>query len=481
MSMKNIDDATQHDALARLAAAKPHTATDRPDDFIAAAIANSDVLAASVKSPKHRVRSLTFAAVAAVCIVSASVAGPGLITASNQPSQMTTDAIRGDISAAAAEATADFPPFSAGGHGWVLSTEIPWGFEVPAYFDYSLAADAESAGSSLHVYQEVPLKNSWTIVNQLRGQLGLQNQKPIRKYFFNHNISLTFPDTLISRNQSNEAMLQVSAIGHSAVEYWKFARVVAGAKLPSESFAKGVVAKFLTGVGLKVASPGTSVDGAYRIEVVDTSKNTNYVARFKGLSTSYPKIYKRETRDLQVRATLLANGQPTAVGVTFTWTHRNGHLNGIRGTLATLKDLGLKQTLSASQVVNRIGQVDGSWIDGLDRDGLIYSSKTTNGMGQKLWDELVACKKVSSKHCNYKMVKYQGKLRPLLPVTATRVEPAMLEAFSMGKALLIPGYYYYDSSGFIGETESLSEKDFKVPPARSAGWDIPSTARITTE
>lgn len=461
MSMKHFDDATQHDALARLAAAKPHIATDRPDDFIAAAIANSGVLAASAKSPKRRVRSLTFAAVAAVCIVSASVAGPGMLTASNQPDQKNRGAA---IATGELQAGFDQTPDS----GYAASVAMVFA-PKPAYFDYSISPSVPYDSSPKHIYREVPLKNHYKIAQQLINFLGLSGQKPMlkRPNLTNQSLQYVF---------GNQKVFTTIFVGRyfstTKISSWHFPPTFGGTSThsvmpPSVAEAKKTAERFLKALGLTVTYSGPGHDGAYLIRVTDTTKHTNAIERGTMGGKEIPPTIapvSDSSLDFSVTANLVANGQPSPVGLKFSWSRRNGKLS-IDGTLATLKDLGLKQTIAPVNAVKRIGQFPPYWWTALDFDRITWSNKTYQAMGQPLWNQLVACKKHRGPKCPYAFAKLRGQDYPVLPVPATRVESATLETiFMKGAQLLIPGYYFYDKTGFIGSAESLSIKDFNAPP-----------------
>jgi hypothetical protein len=429
---KNIEQ-LESETFDRLAAAKPQSAEARSEDFIAAAIEQSDALAARAPRPRRRpTRSLMLASAAGALTVVALTA-----TSSHW---MGTQAGHGPLFKSLRQLNSSASNIQTS----LMSPQNIFRFEPGAGFS--------DAGSTGPVYVEVPVSDPMNVASKLFELVGENIETASKKEYFDGETRYVIDKTPDSMSPSSVALtLYASKVRSSFI--FGVSQGDQAQPLPSSTEAENTVASFMQSIGFRTTSGDVVPDGTYRIEKL-ASRPTN-------MRTDTPGI-NGNADDLEVAATLYANGLPTAVALTFHWSANDGQLATVNGNLATLEMKGTYDTVSEKAAIERISQPfqETAW-SGLKR--IQWSKSTYWAMDESLFLEISDCTGFTlGNHtpapCHYPFGELDGKKMPILTDTATEARPATMEIVSSnGTRWLVPGFDYFDESGYLGAGQSLAD------------------------
>jgi hypothetical protein len=431
--MKENIEQRESDAFDRLVAAKPQTAEHRSDDFIAAAIAQSDSLDAKPTTRRLRTRGLTIASATGALAVIALTATTGQWMASSPGHKPLFTAVPG--------AAASSNP----------STDSVAIYRL-SIFKFEPGPELDASPSSGPVFSEIPAQNIEKLTSGLFDLAGATAGNYSRETHTVGPNTYTEFATIISENPVDQlkagsqryTFLNIGQDAGSTTFSFEANHVDATRSIKSFADAESAVADFIEGVGLTSTTADSVPDGTYKL----------------GIDPSWSP----GDSDIRISATLFANQQPTSVHMTFLWGAKTGQLSAAWGALATLELKGTFDTVSEKDAMSRIAQPDREYA----RTGLPikhWSARTYWGMSANLFESVLNCVDAKSIYrrtpkapCTLPIEEKDGEKMPIVTSVAKQASPAMLEIVSSaGTRWLVPGFDYFDNNGYLGSGQSLSD------------------------
>lgn len=264
--------------------------------------------------------------------------------------------------------------------------------------------------------------------------------------------------------------------------------------LPTLAEAKAEAGKLMAALGIKWGNTVASTpSGGYVLDAQYQDQASGLVAYAADAVTSDQPAADQPTADAKkteksilVNASLVVEGAGTPVQIQFTWMPGYSNIASVYGELGRAVDKGTFDTISAKDTVARLnnygysGQVHQDW------QNLKWSTKTYGNMTESLRARLLSCSSglpvpiellstarptgdassapvagpsATAAECDLPM--RDGI--PQLNATVTRAESTSLMIWdSSNGRWLVPGYNFYDETGYLGSAFSVVDGVIKI-------------------
>jgi len=396
---------------------------------------------------------------------------------------------------------------------------------MPAvHFNYVAGSALSGATDSAHIYQIVPDGNAKDIANALAEVFGIAGGVS-KSDKTGDNYELYFPTSELDQQNQSEDLLSTnrsfyvnSSVWGNSFGYWDNATMrwltcqqqipapkgcdaIAKEQLPSLAEARAQAAKVLHALGLRSGTTlANTPDGGYLIDASyqDNTYGTYTVTSADGVATDATAPTQPENwqaKSLLVTASLVVAGQVTPVQIQFNWQPGASDLGGVYGEVAKAVDAGTFGTISAKDAVTRLDDYGYSGQSNLDWNTLKWSENSYSGMPEAMRKQAMACSGTVTVGSDTLPVTGadSGAATPdatptpapdcTLPLkdgipqieaTVTKAEQTSLMIWDSNNGRwLVPGYNFYDSTGYLGSAFSVVDGVIKI--------DAPTQAPMMTK
>ena len=151
-----------------------------------------------------------------------------------------------------------------------------------------------------------------------------------------------------------------------------------------------------------------------------------------------------------VISNLVLGGEKTPWAIEMHWSTGSSKVSMFFGTIFSIQEFGLYKTLNAEQSIKRLTELN-AYPSG--EPPLKYSEKSIIGMPY-------------SEQLRLQQKKENGDSGPIkINVKVTRAEATQVTIFDVnGKTWVVPGYSYFDETGYLGSAPSIDDSYIEIVP-----------------
>lgn len=359
---------------------------------------------------------------------------------------------------------------------------------------------SDKAGTEAHIYQVVPDGDPKDIATALAGAFDIAGGVSKAKNG-SDNYELYVPTADLAQQNQGEDLLSTrrsfyvdSSVWNTSFGYWNNATMrwfscqqqnpspkgcdaITKEQLPSLTEAKSQAAGILKALGLRYGTTlANTPDGGYLLDASyqDNTYATYTYTSIDGVATGATAPEQPQTwteKSIIATASLVVAGQATPVQIQFSWMPGSSDISGVYGELAKAIDKGTFGTISPKDTIARLNDYGYAGQTSMDWNTVKWSDFSYQGMPQTMRDQLFKCTNSdSASECTYPL----DNGIPQLEATATKSEETSLMIWdSSNGRWLVPGYNFYDSTGYLGSAFSVVDGIIKI--------DVPTDTPMMTK
>jgi len=365
------------------------------------------------------------------------------------------------------------------------------GLMMPAFkVNYTAGPNlSDKAGTEAHIYQVVPDGDPKDIATALAGAFDIAGGVSKAKNG-SDNYELYVPTADLDQQNQGDDIFSTrrsfyvnSSTWGTNFGYWNNATMrwigcqqqnpapkgcdaITKEQLPSLTEAKSQAGGILKALGLRYGTTlANTPDGGYLLDASyqDNTYATYIYTSIDGVATGATAPEQPQTwteKSIIVTASLVIAGQAAPVQIQFSWMPGSSDISGVYGELAKAVDAGTFGTVSPKDAVGRLNQYGYSGQVALDWNALKWSENSYGGMSEEMRKKALACTNSdTAADCAWPMKDGMPQLEAT--VTGADATTVMIWDSNNGR-WLVPGYNFYDQTGYLGSAFSVVDGVIKI-------------------